>query len=76
MIGGSLLREYCPVCARRSKCGGGKDLQEIFSGVRDSAYRIIGKKGGDKLRHRARAGKDNRSSYRGRELDSACFRAR
>lgn len=45
MIGGVLLDDYCPVCERRSICSREKDLNEIFARVRDSAYKIIEKKG-------------------------------
>lgn len=45
MVGGSLISEYCPVCSRRLECGGWNELDEIFSEVRGSAYRIIVKKG-------------------------------
>jgi len=42
MIGGVLMREYCPLCGR---CQGGKPLFDIFNQVRDSAYKIIELKG-------------------------------
>lgn len=45
MVGGSLMREYCPVCSRRSECDGENELDTIFNEVKNSAYRIIEKKG-------------------------------
>ncbi|MDD5645153.1 MAG: L-lactate dehydrogenase, partial [bacterium] len=45
MIGGMYFREYCPICERRDCCDREKELHGIFCEVRDSAYKIIEKKG-------------------------------
>jgi L-lactate dehydrogenase len=44
-IGGILFKEYCPVCRKRDRCEHGTVMQDIFAEVRDSAYKIIEKKG-------------------------------
>ncbi len=45
MIGGILVKDYCLKCREGSCCNHEKKLQDIFTGVRDSAYKIIQKKG-------------------------------
>lgn len=45
MIGGMFLSEYCPVCTRAHTCNVEDELQGIFAEVRDSAYKIIERKG-------------------------------
>ena len=44
-IGGMLLKDYCPICCFNGTCDHQKELEEIFVRVRDSAYRIIERKG-------------------------------
>lgn len=44
-IGGVLFKNYCSVCGNNHTCRPEKELEEIFSEVRDSAYKIIEKKG-------------------------------
>jgi len=44
-IGGVLFREYCPTCVNNTICNGEFDFKMIFEEVKDSAYRIIEKKG-------------------------------
>lgn len=45
MIGGVLFKDYCYICKRNSACQQDKELNEIFTEVKDSAYKIIEKKG-------------------------------
>jgi L-lactate dehydrogenase len=45
MIGGVLLKDYCPTCKNGSICTRLEELQKLFLDVRDSAYRIIERKG-------------------------------
>jgi L-lactate dehydrogenase len=45
MIGGTLFENYCMVCRMRRNCTRNTELQHIFTEVRDSAYKIIEKKG-------------------------------
>ena len=45
MIGGILVKDYCLKCREGACCDHEKKLQDIFTGVRDSAYKIIQKKG-------------------------------
>jgi len=45
MIGGILVKDYCLKCREAASCDHQKKLDEIFTGVRDSAYKIIQKKG-------------------------------
>lgn len=44
-IGGVLFKSYCSMCGRNHTCRHEEELEEIFSEVRDSAYKIIEKKG-------------------------------
>ncbi|MFA5338549.1 MAG: L-lactate dehydrogenase [Candidatus Omnitrophota bacterium] len=44
-IGGVLFKNYCSVCGDRHGCRHEEKLEEIFFEVRDSAYKIIEKKG-------------------------------
>ena len=44
-IGGVLLKSYCPVCGNNHTCRHEEELEKIFSEVRDSANKIIEKKG-------------------------------
>lgn len=45
MIGGMLIRDYCEFCKDYSSCEHNEKLDKIFLEVKDSAYRIIEKKG-------------------------------
>jgi L-lactate dehydrogenase len=45
MIGGLLFKEYCQICNKRHICNRENLLNDIFQEVRDSAYKIIDKKG-------------------------------
>lgn len=45
MIGGVLFDDYCPLCDNFKKCDREKELADILSRVRDSAYKIIERKG-------------------------------
>ncbi len=45
MLGGILLRDYCPVCGRHDKCEADKELHDLFLEVKNSAYKIIDYKG-------------------------------
>lgn len=45
MIGGVLLEQYCATCANNHTCRRDQELHDIFTGVRDSAYKIIERKG-------------------------------
>jgi L-lactate dehydrogenase len=45
MIGGVLFKEYCSVCSRSHTCRRDTEFKGIFNEVKDSAYKIIEKKG-------------------------------
>ncbi|MFA5116718.1 MAG: L-lactate dehydrogenase [Candidatus Omnitrophota bacterium] len=45
MIGGVYFSDYCLICEKRRACRGEKEFDEILSEVRNSAYKIIEKKG-------------------------------
>ncbi|MCM8798398.1 MAG: L-lactate dehydrogenase [Candidatus Omnitrophica bacterium] len=45
MIGGVLFKDYCYICKNTSLCRQREEFDKIFTEVRDSAYRIIEKKG-------------------------------
>ena len=45
MLGGGSLIDYCPVCMNNRNCNRDVELNKIFEEVRDSAYKIIEKKG-------------------------------
>ena len=45
MIGGLLLNEYCTTCNNKFSHGWKEELNHIFEEVRDSAYKIIERKG-------------------------------
>lgn len=45
MIGGVFLKDYCPTCKNFKNCKHQEELNRIFLEVRDSAYRIIERKG-------------------------------
>ncbi|TXT56306.1 MAG: L-lactate dehydrogenase [Promethearchaeota archaeon] len=45
MIGGLLFGEYCKICNYRHSCKHEQVLSDVFKAVRDSAYKIIDKKG-------------------------------
>ena len=45
MLGGGSLIDYCPTCKNTSTCNREEELNIIFEEVRDSAYKIIEKKG-------------------------------
>ena len=45
MIGGILFKKYCSLCSTNHPCHPEIELENIFTQVRDSAYRIIEKKG-------------------------------
>ncbi|MBU4304618.1 MAG: L-lactate dehydrogenase [Candidatus Omnitrophica bacterium] len=45
MIGGVFFKEYCPACKNAQCADSEEELSKIFSEVRDSAYRIIERKG-------------------------------
>ena len=45
MIGGILIKDYCLTCSKRNECNKEEKLKEIFKEVKDSAYKIIEKKG-------------------------------
>jgi len=45
MIGGVLFKDYCHICKNTHRCLQDKELKKIFIGVRDSAYKIIERKG-------------------------------
>ncbi len=44
-IGGVLFKNYCSICGNNHACRPKEELEGIFSEVRDSAYKIIEKKG-------------------------------
>ncbi|MBD3271905.1 MAG: L-lactate dehydrogenase [Elusimicrobia bacterium] len=45
MIGGVLFKDYCMICKKRSSCKGDNFRNKVFEEVRDSAYKIIDRKG-------------------------------
>jgi L-lactate dehydrogenase len=45
MFGGNMIKEYCDGCFKRASCEPTDELNEIFDGVKNSAYEIIEKKG-------------------------------
>jgi len=45
MIGGVLFNEYCNVCSNAKLCSRQTAFRDIFNEVKDSAYKIIEKKG-------------------------------
>ncbi|MBD3194524.1 MAG: hypothetical protein GF317_05670 [Candidatus Lokiarchaeota archaeon] len=45
MIGGLLFKDYCKTCIDFNECNPPSTLEKIFTEVRDSAYKIIDKKG-------------------------------
>ncbi len=45
MIGGILLKDYCPVCGNHKECDSDNELEKIFLDVKNSAYEIIDRKG-------------------------------
>ncbi|TFF89035.1 MAG: L-lactate dehydrogenase [Promethearchaeota archaeon] len=45
LIGGLLFKDYCHQCQKMNECNREKELNELFTKVRDSAYEIIEKKG-------------------------------
>lgn len=45
MLGGGSLKDYCPVCVNHRNCNRDVELNKIFEEVRDSAYKIIKRKG-------------------------------
>lgn len=45
MIGGILLKDYCPFCGRHEQCEADRELESIFTDVKNSAYEIIDRKG-------------------------------
>ena len=44
-VGGVLFKSYCSMCGNSHVCRQEEELEKIFSEVRDSAYKIIEKKG-------------------------------
>ncbi len=45
LIGGLLFEDYCKQCQKIDKCDREEELDSLFKKVRDSAYKIIDKKG-------------------------------
>jgi L-lactate dehydrogenase len=45
MVGGVLFSDYCYICKKNSICNKEEELNKIFTEVRDSAYKIIERKG-------------------------------
>jgi L-lactate dehydrogenase len=45
MIGGVLFRKYCSICSNNHTCHRDEEFNSIFTEVRDSAYKIIERKG-------------------------------
>jgi L-lactate dehydrogenase len=45
LIGGLLFNDYCQQCSRINECNREEILDDLFQKVRDSAYKIIDKKG-------------------------------
>lgn len=44
MIGGVLFKDYCYICKKSATCQHDKELNKVFTEVRDSAYEIIERK--------------------------------
>jgi L-lactate dehydrogenase len=44
-IGGTLIKQYCPICENSKECNSENKLQNIFEEVRNIAYDIIDRKG-------------------------------
>lgn len=44
MIGGVLFKDYCHICKKAATCQHDKELNKVFTEVRDSAYEIIERK--------------------------------
>ncbi len=44
MIGGILFKDYCYICKKSATCQHDKELNKVFTEVKDSAYEIIEKK--------------------------------
>ncbi|MCK4802509.1 L-lactate dehydrogenase [bacterium] len=44
MIGGVLFKDYCYICKKSATCQHDKELNKVFTEVKDSAYEIIEKK--------------------------------
>jgi L-lactate dehydrogenase len=45
MIGGIFIKDYCLMCNKKEFCDNEKELSQIFEEVRNSAYKIIERKG-------------------------------
>ncbi len=45
LVGGNLIKEYCPICENCKICDHEEELDKIFLEVRDSGLKIIKKKG-------------------------------
>lgn len=45
IIGGILIKDYCHICRQKVSCNHQEELENIFLEVRDSAYKIIERKG-------------------------------
>ncbi|MFX1507331.1 MAG: L-lactate dehydrogenase [Promethearchaeota archaeon] len=45
MVGGTLLKDYCPICNNKKYCNHKEELNKIFIEVRDSGEKIIKLKG-------------------------------
>ncbi|MHA2123419.1 MAG: L-lactate dehydrogenase [Promethearchaeota archaeon] len=45
MIGGMLIKNYCLICNKGAFCDNQKELSQIFEEVKNSAYKIIERKG-------------------------------
>lgn len=45
IIGGVLFKDYCHICREEANCDHPEELENIFLEVRDSAYKIIERKG-------------------------------
>ncbi|MFX1593447.1 MAG: L-lactate dehydrogenase [Promethearchaeota archaeon] len=45
MIGGMLIKDYCLICNKKDLCDNEAELSYIFEEVKNSAYKIIEKKG-------------------------------
>ena len=45
MIGGMLIKDYCQTCSKRDACNKEEKLKDVFKEVKESAYKIIEKKG-------------------------------
>ena len=44
MIGGILFKDYCYICKKSATCQHNKELNKVFTEVKDSAYEIIERK--------------------------------